>query len=104
MCIVQHSKCHDTQQLSTGISQCRRDTIDAQMNAALHPFTGIAETVTADELQLQMMQWVNVRKTVPDRACQSRVGRQALAIASDQVKGLHRTMPFGIDLAEYFLA
>jgi hypothetical protein len=58
----------------TRITQPRCNPVDADVDTALHAFVavllGFACAVAADQLDLQVVQWVNIRKAVLDAAGQ----------------------------------
>ena len=74
----------------TGIPQPRRNPVDRQMDAALRAFIGDAGAVTAYEFDLQMVQRINVRKTVFDGPGQRGVVGQPLLVARDLLQSAGR--------------
>ena len=88
----------------SGIAQTRRNPVDRNMNPSLHPLVGLACTVAAHQLDLQVVQGVDVGETVADGALQGGVVGQALFVAGDQLQRSDRQMPFGFNAAENLFA
>ncbi len=89
---------------STRIPQPRCNPVDADVDAALYPFVGQASAVAADQLDLQVVQWVDVGEAVADRPVERRVAGQAVFLACDLRERVGRAVPFGFDGRKNLLA
>ena len=74
------------------------------MYPTLHPLVGLACTVAAHQLELQVVQGVDVGETVADGALQGGVVGQALFVTSDQLQRCDCQMPFGFNAVENLFA
>jgi len=70
------------------------------VDAALHPFVGLALAVAADQFDLQVVQRVDVGEAVANGPGQSGVAFQAVFLAGDLGQGIRRALPFGLDGGE----
>ena len=70
------------------------------MDAALRPLIGDAGTVTPYQLHLQMVQGIDVGKTVFDGTRQRSVVGQALLGAGDELQGQCGKLPLGFNCFE----
>ena len=84
--------------------QARRDAVDADVDAALHPLIGEARPVAPYQFDLQVMQRIDVRKAVPDGARKRRIGLQSLPLPGDAVECIDCRLPLGFDRCKDALA
>ncbi|SOT40155.1 hypothetical protein F01_260221 [Burkholderia cenocepacia] len=74
------------------------------MNPAAQPRVRVARAVTLDQLDLQVIQRIEIREAVLDRAREQRVGREAAFVPGDFRERLRRAFPFRDDPFEHVLA
>src|SRR5260370_24976971 len=79
---------------STRIAQPRRDPVDRQVNAAPHARVRTARAMALDELDLQVIERVEIREAVLDRAREQRVVGEPPLLPSALGQDSRRALPF----------
>jgi hypothetical protein len=85
---------HRGRKLATVAQPCRYP-IDAQMDCLHHPLVGIASPVTLQQFDLYMVEWIEVRKAILDRARQQRILVEQCLLAGDREQHFNCVLPFG---------
>src|SRR5262245_41387321 len=69
--------------------------VDGQMDCLHHALVAIASTVTLQQFDLYVVEWIEVRKAVLDRARQQGVLIEQCLLAGDGEQHFNRRLPFG---------
>jgi hypothetical protein len=78
--------------LST-IAQTRRDTINSKVNAIHDELAAFAGPVALQKLDLNVIEGINVGKSVADGACQERVFFKQSLLVADRKQDVNRVLP-----------
>src|SRR5277367_3767805 len=68
---------------SPAIPQARRDAVDGELDAGQHLLARRARTVQLQKLDLYVVEWVEIRETIADRAVEQRIAFEQLRLLHD---------------------
>src|ERR1700678_1955962 len=78
---------------SPAIPQARRDAVDGELDAGQHLLARRARTVQLQKLDLYVVEWVEIRETIADRAVEQRIAFEQLRLLHDCVQRIDRVAP-----------
>src|SRR5439155_10747054 len=82
------------------IPQPRRQSVNGEVDAALHALVGVARAMAAQELELEVVEGVEVGEAVADRAGERRIRFEEGRGAGDLEERLRRRVELGRDAPE----